>query len=34
MTEQPGPPVYDIVIDYIKKKKTINVQNDKPSLVL
>ena len=33
MAEQPGAPVYDIVIDYIKRKKTINVLNDKPSLV-
>ncbi len=33
MTDQPGPPVYDIVIDYIKRKKTINIRNKKPLLV-
>ncbi len=34
MAAQPGPPVYDIVIDYIKRKKTINVHNDQPSLIV
>ncbi|MDA8168899.1 MAG: thiosulfohydrolase SoxB [Nitrospiraceae bacterium] len=34
MAEQPGPPVYDIVMDYIRKKKTVNVHNDKPRLVI
>ncbi len=33
MASQSGPPVYDIVIDYIKRKKTINIHNEKPALV-
>ncbi|MEJ2696630.1 MAG: thiosulfohydrolase SoxB [Candidatus Sulfobium sp.] len=33
MAEQPGPPVFDIVIDYIRKKKNINVFNDRPRMV-
>jgi sulfur-oxidizing protein SoxB len=31
--EQPGPPVYDVVINYIKKKKTINVKHDRPKMI-
>ena len=31
--EQPGPPVYDIVINYIKKKKTIKVKHDRPEMI-
>ncbi len=34
MSEQPGPPVYDIVMDYIRKKKTVNVHKDQPRLVI
>lgn len=34
MSEQPGKPVYDILIDYIKKKKTIRVKLDRPKVVL
>ncbi|MEJ2683182.1 MAG: thiosulfohydrolase SoxB [Candidatus Sulfobium sp.] len=34
MAEQPGPPVFDIVIEYIKKKKNINVFNDRPKMVI
>ena len=30
---QKGPPVYDIVLDYIKKKKTIKVKLDRPELL-
>lgn len=34
MAAQPGPPVFDVVIDYIKRKKNINVFNDRPKLVI
>ena len=30
MAEQPGPPVYDIVLDYARKKKTIRPVIDRP----
>ncbi len=33
MQEQPGPPVYDIVINYIKKKKTIKIKHDRPEMI-
>jgi sulfur-oxidizing protein SoxB len=34
MAEQSGPPVYDIVLDYIRKKKNIKVKLDRPELVI
>ncbi len=34
MVEQPGPPVYDIVIDYIRKIRNINVKLNRPRMVL
>lgn len=34
MAEQSGPPVYDIVLDYIRKKKNIQVKLDRPELVI
>ena len=33
MAVQPGPPVYDIVLDYMRKKKKIKVKLDRPKLV-
>lgn len=33
MQEQPGPPVYDIVINYIKKKKTVKIKHDRPEMI-
>lgn len=32
MAEQPGPPAYDIVIDYIRREKIINVHHGRPLL--
>ncbi len=34
MAPQSGPPVFDIVLDYIRKKKTIRVKLDRPEIVL
>ncbi len=34
MAEQSGPPVYDIVLDYIRKKKNIKIKLDRPELVI
>ena len=34
MAEQSGPPVYDIVINYIKKKKTIKIEPERPKMVI
>ncbi len=33
MAEQPGPPVYDVVLDYARKKKKVRVTLDRPKLV-
>ncbi|GBE13129.1 trifunctional nucleotide phosphoesterase protein YfkN precursor [bacterium BMS3Bbin14] len=33
MAAQPGPPVYDVVIDYARKKKKVRVTVDRPKLV-
>ncbi len=33
MTEQPGPPVYEIVLDYARRKKKVRVKIDRPQLV-
>jgi sulfur-oxidizing protein SoxB len=34
MAEQSGPPVYEIVLAYIRKKKTIRIKGHSPELVL
>ncbi len=34
MAVQSGPPVYDIVLDYIRKKKRIKVKLDRPELII
>lgn len=34
MEEQSGPPVYDIVINYIKKKKTIKIKPARPKMIV
>lgn len=34
MEEQPGPPVYDIVMSYIKKKKIIKTRLERPKMVI
>jgi sulfur-oxidizing protein SoxB len=34
MAEQSGPPVYDIVLDYIRKKKKVKVSLTRPTIVL
>ncbi len=34
MAEQSGPPVYDVVLDYIRKQKRIKVKYQAPELVL
>ncbi len=33
MAEQPGLPVYDIVLDYVRRKKKVRVKIDRPQLV-
>jgi len=33
MAEQPGPPVYDVVLDYARQKKKVRVTIDRPKLV-
>jgi len=32
MAEQPGPPVYDVVLDYIRRRKKVRVKLDRPHL--
>ncbi len=34
MQLQEGPPVYEIVLDYIRKKKRINVEVDRPRVII
>ncbi|NOY53489.1 MAG: thiosulfohydrolase SoxB [Deltaproteobacteria bacterium] len=33
MAEQPGPPVYDIVLNYARKKRKVRVKLDRPKLI-
>ncbi|HEB70771.1 MAG TPA: thiosulfohydrolase SoxB [Desulfobulbus sp.] len=33
MAEQPGPPIYDVVMNYARKKKTVQPTIDRPKLV-
>ncbi len=33
MAPQAGPPIHDIVIDYIRRKKTLSIRDEKPALV-
>ncbi len=34
MAEQPGPPVYDVVLNYVRKMKKVRVSLSRPTLVL
>lgn len=34
MAEQPGPPVYEIVMNYIRKKKTIKIMPQRPKMII
>lgn len=34
MVEQPGPPVYEIVMNYIRKKKTVKIRPQRPKIII